>query len=109
MKIIRGKPATGKPPKIICARCGKRADEAGVAVSVRAFRTDKKCKKCPFDGHLHLARSRMLRPGGETVRAPPRRNSHGSVREKLGPGMSGADRVANGLDSERTEGAFGAS
>jgi hypothetical protein len=32
MKIIRGKPATGKPPKIICAGCGKRADEAGVAV-----------------------------------------------------------------------------
>ncbi len=32
MKIIRGKPATGKPPKIICTGCGKRADEAGVAV-----------------------------------------------------------------------------
>ncbi len=30
MKIIRGMPATGKPPKIICTGCGKRADEAGV-------------------------------------------------------------------------------
>jgi hypothetical protein len=33
MKIIRSKPATGKPPKIICNGCGKRADEAGVAVA----------------------------------------------------------------------------
>jgi hypothetical protein len=33
MKIIRAKPATGKPPKIICNGCGKRANEAGVAVS----------------------------------------------------------------------------
>jgi hypothetical protein len=32
MKIIRGKLATGKPPKIICAGCGNRAREAGVAV-----------------------------------------------------------------------------
>ncbi len=32
MKIIRSKPAKGKPPKIICTGCGKRAREAGVAV-----------------------------------------------------------------------------
>jgi hypothetical protein len=32
MKIIRGKPASGKPPKIICTGCGKRADEAGIAL-----------------------------------------------------------------------------
>jgi hypothetical protein len=32
MKVIRGKPAIGKPPEIICSVCGKRADEAGVAV-----------------------------------------------------------------------------
>jgi hypothetical protein len=32
LKVIRGKPATGRPPKIICVGCGKRADEAGIAV-----------------------------------------------------------------------------
>lgn len=32
MRIIRSKPATGKPPKIICTGCGKRGREAGVAV-----------------------------------------------------------------------------
>jgi hypothetical protein len=31
MRIIRSKPAAGKPRKIICAGCGKRAAEAGVA------------------------------------------------------------------------------
>jgi hypothetical protein len=36
MKIIRGKPATGNPPKIICTGCGKRADEAGIAVPTLA-------------------------------------------------------------------------
>jgi hypothetical protein len=32
MRIIRGNPATGKTPKVICSGCGKRAAEAGVAV-----------------------------------------------------------------------------
>ncbi|MET3992142.1 hypothetical protein BjapCC829_36475 [Bradyrhizobium barranii] len=32
MRIIRSRPATGKPPKIICTGCGERAREAGVAV-----------------------------------------------------------------------------
>lgn len=32
MRIIRAKPAKGKPRKIICSGCGKRAREAGVAV-----------------------------------------------------------------------------
>jgi hypothetical protein len=32
MRIIRGRPATGKAPKIVCTGCGKRAAEAGVAV-----------------------------------------------------------------------------
>lgn len=32
MRIIRSRPATGKPPKIICTGCGKQAREAGVAV-----------------------------------------------------------------------------
>jgi len=32
MRIIRGRPATGKPRKIICTGCGKRAVEAGIAV-----------------------------------------------------------------------------
>jgi hypothetical protein len=32
MRIIRGRPATGKPPKITCTGCGKRAFEAGIAV-----------------------------------------------------------------------------
>ena len=31
MKVIRCAPATGKPPKIICTGCGKRATEAGSA------------------------------------------------------------------------------
>jgi hypothetical protein len=33
MRIIRGQPATGKPPMIVCDGCGKRAPEAGIAVS----------------------------------------------------------------------------
>jgi hypothetical protein len=37
MKVIRGKPATGKPPKIICTGCGKRANEAGIAVRESAI------------------------------------------------------------------------
>ncbi|MDE5461150.1 hypothetical protein [Bradyrhizobium sp. CSS354] len=37
MKIIRGKPAKGKPPKIICTGCGARAREAGVAVDDAAI------------------------------------------------------------------------
>lgn len=32
MKIIRGKPATGKPPMITCSGCGNRAREAGIAI-----------------------------------------------------------------------------
>ncbi len=32
MRIIRGKPANGKPRKIKCTGCGKRAVEAGIAV-----------------------------------------------------------------------------
>jgi hypothetical protein len=37
MKIIRAKPAIGKPPKIICTGCGKRAAEAGIAVRESAI------------------------------------------------------------------------
>jgi hypothetical protein len=33
MRIIPGEPAVGKPPKIICTGCGKRAFEAGIAVA----------------------------------------------------------------------------
>ena len=33
MKIIRGTPASGKPLRITCSGCGKRAPEAGIAVS----------------------------------------------------------------------------
>jgi hypothetical protein len=37
MRIIRCQPATGnKPLKIVCARCGKRATEAGMAVPDKA-------------------------------------------------------------------------
>jgi hypothetical protein len=36
MRVIRGRPATGKPPKIICTGCGKRAPEAGIAVKPEA-------------------------------------------------------------------------
>ena len=32
MRIIRGQPASGKPPRITCTGCGKRAIEAGIAV-----------------------------------------------------------------------------
>jgi hypothetical protein len=32
MKVIRGRPTTGNPPKIICSGCGRRAEEAGIAV-----------------------------------------------------------------------------
>ena len=32
MRIIRGVPAVGKPRKITCTGCGKRASEAGIAV-----------------------------------------------------------------------------
>ena len=36
MRIIKGKPASGKPPRIICTGCGKEAFEAGIAVEPRA-------------------------------------------------------------------------
>jgi hypothetical protein len=32
MRIIKSEPAAGKPRKIICTGCGKRAVEAGLAV-----------------------------------------------------------------------------
>jgi hypothetical protein len=32
MKIFRSEPATGKPHKITCTGCGKKAFEAGIAV-----------------------------------------------------------------------------
>jgi len=38
MRIIRGTPATGKPPKIICTGCGKKAIEAGCAIHDTVFR-----------------------------------------------------------------------
>lgn len=36
MRIIKGEPAAGKPRKIVCAGCGKRAVEAGIAVPDKA-------------------------------------------------------------------------
>jgi hypothetical protein len=39
MRIIRGKPATGKSSEIVCTGCGKRAAEAGVAVRDLAVET----------------------------------------------------------------------
>lgn len=32
MRIIRGRPASGKPNIIVCTGCGKRAPEAGIAI-----------------------------------------------------------------------------
>jgi hypothetical protein len=39
MRTIRGKPAVGKPRKIICTGCDKRAAEAGIAVKEEAVET----------------------------------------------------------------------
>ncbi len=40
MKVIRGEPA-GKPHKITCTGCGKKAFEAGIAVSETAAEEGK--------------------------------------------------------------------
>ena len=36
MRIFRSEPATGKPRKITCTGCGKKAFEAGIAVPYSA-------------------------------------------------------------------------
>jgi hypothetical protein len=40
MRIFHGQPAGGKPRKIACAGCGKRAVEAGFAVPDEAVEED---------------------------------------------------------------------
>jgi hypothetical protein len=39
MRIIRSKPATGKPRRIVCTGCGRKAFEAGIAVNPEVVET----------------------------------------------------------------------
>jgi hypothetical protein len=51
MRIIRCGPENGKPPKIVCTGCGKRAAEAGCAIRPEDLETSHSSDCC---GHLML-------------------------------------------------------
>ena len=44
MRIIRCGPENGKPPKIVCTGCGKRAAEAGCAIRPEDLETSHSSK-----------------------------------------------------------------